>query len=573
MSVKRWQPAREQFFDSNGAPLSGGKLFFYIAGSSAKQNTYSTSAGLVANSNPMILDSAGRPSTEIWLTVGQLYKVVLATSTDSDPPTSPIWTEDNIGGINDSTVTLDEWVSGPTPTYISSTSFSVAGDQTSIFTVGRRVKITDSGGTKYGTIKTSAFTTLTTITLDSQDSDALATPTSAVSYGLLNPANTSHPVYSDAIALVGDPSDRSKRVRIDVGLVTAGNTRVWNAPDADLNFFPRTGWVQIAEDAWLYNATLAASVAANALTIGLKTKAGADPSATDPVFVAFRNATLATGDYTVIKITAATSIVVSSGSTLGTVSGQASRIYVTAHNDAGTFRLGVYNPWNNTTKSLQGLDDGTLYSSTAEGGAGAADSAQVIYTGTAVASKAARILGYVESTQATAGTWATTPSKVQLMGPGVHKTGQLVQTKYSLTGAVATGTTVLPMDDTIPQNTEGDEYMTLAITPTSVLNLIMIESLWNGAHSTTATSIAAALFRDAVADALAAAFAGKDANADRHCQVALFFAELAPSAAAITYKLRAGNGTAGTTTFNGAAAGRLFGGVMASYMKAKEVFV
>jgi hypothetical protein len=71
-----------QFFDNNGVPLAGGKLFTYAAGTTTPQVTYTTSAGNVAHSNPIILDSAGRvPSGEIWLTA-QSYKFVLKDSTD-----------------------------------------------------------------------------------------------------------------------------------------------------------------------------------------------------------------------------------------------------------------------------------------------------------------------------------------------------------------------------------------------------------------------------------------------------------------------------------------------------------
>jgi hypothetical protein len=160
----------------------------------------------------------------------------------------------------------------------------------------------------------------------------------------------------------------------------------------------------------MVNGTLTASVGSSALTIAIKTKAGADPSATDPVSVYFRNVTEATGDYTVITLTAATSLVISSGSTMGTASGTASRLWIVGFNDGGTFRLGAIN-----TATSAEIGDDVLSSSTAEGGAGAADSAGVIYTGTAVTSKAMRVLGYVESTQATAGTWATAPSKIQLV--------------------------------------------------------------------------------------------------------------------------------------------------------------
>lgn len=75
--------AGAQFFDNSGYPLTGGKLYTYAAGTTTLQTTYTTSAGNVTRTNPIVLDAAGRvPSSgEIWLT-SQAYKFVLYTSTD-----------------------------------------------------------------------------------------------------------------------------------------------------------------------------------------------------------------------------------------------------------------------------------------------------------------------------------------------------------------------------------------------------------------------------------------------------------------------------------------------------------
>jgi hypothetical protein len=85
-----------QFFDNNGNPLAGGKIYTYAAGTTTNQATYTTAAGVIAHSNPIILDAAGRvPSGEIWLTDGLQYKFVIKTSTDV-----LIGSYDNIIGIN-----------------------------------------------------------------------------------------------------------------------------------------------------------------------------------------------------------------------------------------------------------------------------------------------------------------------------------------------------------------------------------------------------------------------------------------------------------------------------------------
>jgi microcystin-dependent protein len=70
----------QQFFDNNGVPLSGGLIYQYQAGSSTPLATYTTNNGTVPNSNPIILDSAGRSPQEIWMQVGYTYKLVLQTS-------------------------------------------------------------------------------------------------------------------------------------------------------------------------------------------------------------------------------------------------------------------------------------------------------------------------------------------------------------------------------------------------------------------------------------------------------------------------------------------------------------
>lgn len=87
-----------QFFDDNGVPLAGGLLYQYQAGTTTPQTTYTTSAGNIANSNPIQLDAAGRTPDEVWLTVGSIYKFVLR-----DSASNLIGTYDDITGINDVT--------------------------------------------------------------------------------------------------------------------------------------------------------------------------------------------------------------------------------------------------------------------------------------------------------------------------------------------------------------------------------------------------------------------------------------------------------------------------------------
>lgn len=76
--------AGAQFFDNNGNPLTGGKLYTYAAGTTTPQATYTTNVGNVSHTNPIVLDAAGRVpgSGEIWLTTGVGYKFVLKDAND-----------------------------------------------------------------------------------------------------------------------------------------------------------------------------------------------------------------------------------------------------------------------------------------------------------------------------------------------------------------------------------------------------------------------------------------------------------------------------------------------------------
>lgn len=84
----------QKFFDNAGRPLNGGLLFTYVAATTTKIATYTDSTGGTPNTNPVVLDFRGEAN--VWLDPLLTYKFVLAPSTDTDPPSNPIWTVDNI---------------------------------------------------------------------------------------------------------------------------------------------------------------------------------------------------------------------------------------------------------------------------------------------------------------------------------------------------------------------------------------------------------------------------------------------------------------------------------------------
>ena len=144
------------------------------------------------------------------------------------------------------------------------------------------------------------------------------------------------------------------------------------------------------------------------------------------------------------------------------------------------------------------------------------------------------------------------------------------QVVSTITGAVATGTTIIPLDDTIPQNTEGDQYMTLAITPKSATSKLLISVVFNFGVSAVNNAIVA-LFQDSTANALACSgyvTGGADGRT-----IAFNYAMTSGTTSATTFKVRAGTQSGQTITFNGNGGARLFGGVECSSIIITEIGV
>lgn len=187
-----------QFIPGGNTPANGAQLFSYITGSSTKLATYTTSSGAVANSNPIVLDSGGNltGSREVWLIQSSTYRFILAPSTDTDPPVSPYWTMDSITGLNDNSFSLvtAEWVKfSGTPTGSGLNTFTLTGDQTALFSPGRRVQIIVGAQTVYGNVSSATFSVVTTIGM-SLDGGALdLTGVTSVNYGIISTPNGSIP--------------------------------------------------------------------------------------------------------------------------------------------------------------------------------------------------------------------------------------------------------------------------------------------------------------------------------------------------------------------------------------------
>jgi hypothetical protein len=159
----------------------------------------------------------------------------------------------------------------------------------------------------------------------------------------------------------------------------------------------------------LINGRVVASVADSALTLAIKGKDGNDPSPTNKVYAAFRSSTASSSDWNIREITAAISLVVPSGATLGHASGFLNHLFAYLIDNSGTVELAV----SNLPPDYPGTFGGSrLVSSTSI--SDGADSATVIYSTTGRNNVPWICVAMCKSTQATAGTWATAISQIDM---------------------------------------------------------------------------------------------------------------------------------------------------------------
>ncbi len=353
-------------------------------------------------------------------------------------------------------------------------------------------------------------------------------------------------------------------------VITGGDVTLAADPTTALEAATK-GYVDSINNTTLVNGSLHASVASNNLTLHLKTASGATPTATDSVRVTFRSSTDTIGALVTRSVTSATTMVLASGSSLGTANGVAARLWVGLIDNAGTVELCVWNPLVSASLSLVSYTSNRDVSGVDEG-PGTATLAGTLYTAETRNSLPFLLLGFIEITEATAGVWATAPTVVQTYRDGHRKTGDMTQRVITSYSAVSTGTTAIPNDDSIPQLTEGDEYMTAAITPSSAINLLRIEAKGSFAQSNAANSIAMALFQDAGAGAKAATIVD-GIGVNQAVVVSLDWIMRANTTSLTIFYIRAGNATGATTTFNGVAGARKLGGVHNSFLTITEVYV
>lgn len=146
---------------------------------------------------------------------------------------------------------------------------------------------------------------------------------------------------------------------------------------------------------------------------------------------------------------------------------------------------------------------------------------------------------------------------------------KLVQDQYSETSAFSSTTTAIPLDDTIPQNTEGVELLTVTITPKDAANILILEGIVMVAMTGSAGTPIMAFFKDSDAGSLAGGYTSITSSNETGV-VALRVRITAGGVSAITFKMRMGP-SAGTLNINGTAGARILGGVAKSTFRVTEI--
>lgn len=310
----------------------------------------------------------------------------------------------------------------------------------------------------------------------------------------------------------------------------------------------------------MYNAGFTTSIAAGAITFTLTTQAGNTPSTSDPIIYWSQS------NNAWALVTSAKSVTIPATATMGVAAGGFARIWL-ALMDNG--ELAVYNAWDEAGKTLyplgygQRTDVGVILSA-------GADAAGIMYGSLTVSNNPALWVGYAEwwNSIVTPGTWVA-PDFTFLYN-GYSPGDVLYENVVATSSWAALGTTLTPLDDTIPQITEGN--LIAEWTPNALQrapDVVRLKAVQHLSHSSTATSLIMHAHVAAGADAVASQVQNRvgTANLISRCEFDAYFQN--PRNA---IQLRVGSPTAGTIGQNGTSAARQLGGTLQSYV-AKQVLM
>lgn len=207
------------------------------------------------------------------------------------------------------------------------------------------------------------------------------------------------------------------------------------------------------------NLGLTASVPSNQLQVNFTGANGSAPSSSNPVLIPFRSSTLGTGTPTVDSLQSSINMTVASNLSMGCTTAVTCRVWIYAIDNAGTVLVGLQTCSNAT--QIFACNDDLLYATNGNT-TGSNFNGVLASTVANLSGKAVRIVGYLEAIWTSGTGWAA-PSKLELFGPGMKKPGDVVQEAYSSAGSQA-------------------------ITPSSAINLVRLNSSINCAASQSASA-------------------------------------------------------------------------------------
>ena len=147
--------------------------------------------------------------------------------------------------------------------------------------------------------------------------------------------------------------------------------------------------------------------------------------------------------------------------------------------------------------------------------------------------------------------------------------GSVLQVKNFQTGTGSTTTTLIPFDNTIPQITEGTQFLSLAITPISATSKLLIQVI--GCYGvSTGNTIITAIFQDATANAIASGQSYGSVNGWT-LQYPINYFMTSGTTSSTTFTVRCGQQVAGTLTINGVSGNPFYGGTLYSSITITEI--
>lgn len=295
---------------------------------------------------------------------------------------------------------------------------------------------------------------------------------------------------------------------------------------------------------------------ANTFTARLVQKTLATCTEAGAARISFRAGTQTSGGYAIAVATNNVAFSASVGSTFGFGAGEAGRLYLYAINA----NPGAANSVIELAVAKKAIfDESLLQSTTAEGGAGAADSDLVLYSTTARSNVPVRCIGLMEiQSGSPAGNWANAPTILHLVVQGTKRTGDIVQRLATYTYAQLTGTTTTPYDGTPPLISEGNPVLALGFTATSAVNPVRLHTSGLYFAPAGAGEFVTSALHIGANSAIAATTEYISAAAPLTLPLDYTFATGTGTIASQTYSLRAGSNAAGTFRVNGNGAGQLF---------------